>query len=253
MKQETESHMLMTCQRMFNKQGKYLKTSLRIHSPVLIQALQDCIVPSRCVWYSRLYAPRVSIHKPYMILFENRSNIQHAIETWSETRPEDVAQLKFLLGFMEEAMPSTWAKLCELEASSCHYIAFEDVWLLYPPGTTVYERNGGFWYAYKVDTVVARPGYSSSETLYIRCYYLEFNRNGSRLVPAREILRVSPFRGIRAISDLTIIPESHITSFTQDIPTRLHARGKKYWGFNGEPAYQEYTGSVWPTTLSTVF
>lgn len=82
------------------------------------------------------------------------------------------------------------------------------------------------------------PGGSHFSTPCAFVVYLDFNHNGSRLKPVRTQLVVPPYKGERAISELSIVPESHIQGLgNQNSPTLLTARGEKFWGFHGEPTY----------------
>ncbi|KAI0854552.1 P-loop containing nucleoside triphosphate hydrolase protein [Xylaria cubensis] len=231
--------------RVFQR-GTHTKTTLKFRSLSLVNALKESIFPSRGDAYARLHSPKESLHKPYVLLFQNRQRLQEAAH---QPDTQKAAMLRLLLDYLREDMPRTWQKLDELETGECTHISFEDVWLLYPPGTTIYCKRSGIWQAYKVEEVIAKhlPRLNS---LQIRCQYLDFDETGSALKPSLENLSMLPFAGERLISDLEIIPKSHHTH-ADKIFRDLLVRGKSFWAFRGQSAYREYSGAAWPTTLRT--
>ncbi|ODA81303.1 hypothetical protein RJ55_04268 [Drechmeria coniospora] len=236
-------HAPITYRRVFSKTGSPLRTVLKIHSPVLIEALKETIAVSRSESYQRLFSRKVNLRKPFIMLFQNRRRLMQAAD---QAEGEKAIHLRLLLKFLQEEMAATWTKLDEIEEGKCRRISFEDSWLLYPPGTTVYVRDAGLWRAYKVDDVWVNhlpiPG-----LLHMRSYYLCLDDSASRLEPVEAVQYMTPFSGERFVSDFGLIPESHVEG-RREMDDFLEARGRTFWGFHGEPAYRQYVGAAWPTT-----
>ncbi|KAF3927323.1 hypothetical protein ABW21_db0202270 [Orbilia brochopaga] len=150
---------------------------------------------------------------------------------------------------MKTERPDTWQKLDELEQGTCKRIAFGDVWLLYPPGTTVYKKESGVWRAYKTERLSVQY-LPNIGVVTINCYYLNFDSKGKKLIPQNHKLTISPYLFERQISDLEVIPDSHLPH-RDEVRKTLLRNGEKFWSFHGTPAYQYYTGEAWPTSLPT--
>ena len=240
----------ITHRRTFDASGRHVKTQLLINSHLLIDLLKQCLSPSRTKHYQKLYSQKVKFSKPYVPLFQSRRLLLDAMQS---TQGEKAPLLTLLLDFLKEDMKSTWEKLDEIEKGTCERISFEDAWLLYPPGTTVFHKSEGRWAAFKVETVHISQS-PVFNTMKLRCYNLGFKNEGSALKPVMRQLELEPFAGERPISDLAIIPQSHIDAFkSHSVPELLISRGHRFWGLGGTQAeYREYVGTAWPTTLPSV-
>ena len=231
---------------MFSERA-HLKTVLRINSPLLVEALQQTINASRSSSYKKLFARRFSIIEPYVLLFQNRKRLIEAAEKFEGEKGDHV---KLLLAFLKTDRPTTWERLDQLEQGKCEQISFEDVWLLYPPGMPIYRKDDGQWRAYKTEKV--RTQYlPQMDSLHIDGFYLDFDNEGLKLRGVAETLQVLPFSGNRSITDLEVIPETHF-KINDSLSSYLETRGRRFWAFSGKAAYQQYSGTAWPTTLATV-
>ncbi|KAI1139619.1 hypothetical protein F5Y05DRAFT_328666 [Hypoxylon sp. FL0543] len=241
----------IVCTRVFDDKARgHVKTVLRINSPVLIQVLKDTLSPSRDKYYSKLYSYKATIRKPYAILFQNRQRLQVAARAYQAAgQAHQAALLDLLLKFLKDDMPDTWDTLDKIEAGECTHIGFNNAWLLYKPGTTVYTMDSGVWRAYKVAKVTVRHS-PQMTPIVINGYYLNFTDNGSRLTPVAYELEVTPFAGDRLISHLEVVPESHLAD-QENIISMLRSRGQKFWELHGQPAYRQYDGDAWPATTAS--
>jgi hypothetical protein len=197
--------------------------------------------------YEELSCPGVSISEPYAFFFHNREEIRKSVH---QAEKQTAIHINLLLDFMERKRPATWKKQDKIESGDCRKIFFEDLFLLYPRGKTVFSKDDGRWRAFKVDRVEMGMD-PKSDPLRVHAFYLDFDKSGMRLVPQLETLTVCPFSFERSIADLAVIPQG----YTQDLDLscdELIERGKKYWEYNGQPAYREYNGDAWPTTSQEV-
>lgn len=238
----------ITRRRTFHKTGMHLSTSIRIHSQILLEMLKEIIVPSLSPEYEQLYSQEVKFHQPYVILFQNRSGLQKALA--DEKDEQKTALLRLLLDFLEKERPNAWKKLDEIEAGTCEHISFEDAWLLYAPGTTIFARSSKTWEAYKVGEIEVKQ-LPQLGSIRINTYSLDFDHSGTKLVPAGDMLFMTPFTGTRLMSDLEVIPEAFLPD-RETIVKDVRTRGEAFWEFNTHPAYRQYIGSAWPTTLASV-
>jgi hypothetical protein len=149
-----------------------------------------------------------------------------------------------------EAMPE---KL-DIQISDESEIAFDRLPSLYPPGSTVFTKDGGVWRAYRVERV-ERIGLGhrlGSYTLEVHAFYLDFDLTGKWLVPQLELLAVPPYSSMRRIRDLELVPDWYIRKTRPSLMGGLVERGKKFWTYRNKPVCQAYTGDAWPTTQDTV-
>jgi hypothetical protein len=184
----------------------------------------------------------VSLDEPYESLFYNRKRLQSVDEGYARQR-----HIKLLLEFMKEEHSSTWHKLDEIEEERCGQISFEHLWLLYPPKSTVFKKDGGGWRAYRIERVEV-PTHSKLDALRILGYYLDFDRTGQWLVPKLEVLSIHPYSCDRPIANLEVVPDEYISRICNrnDLGRKLIERGSEYWCYKGQPVYKEYKGDAWP-------
>jgi len=236
----------LTRRRVFEEKDIHIKTAIKIKSPFILDAISPLTLGARNLFHGKLSASCNSIHEPYVPLFQNR---QLLLSTMKRAEKDQAEHLQLLLDFMKEERPTTWDTLDQLEKRTCTRIAFKDLWLLYPPGMTVYYKNDGHWQACKVETVAVQH-IPQLKPLSIRCYSLRLDDPPTMLIPHREMLHIMPFSGEQAIGDLEIIPDTHLNFIKHgdELRNKLIVRGQSYWEFGSGPAYREYTGAAWPKT-----
>lgn len=177
-------------------------------------------------------SPAASIHEPYEMLFYNRDRI--AAVGKKHTDDEIGQHAQFVLSLMKNERSATWEKAVELDQDRCYSIAFEDSWLLYPPGETVFRRDPGGWRAYKVARIEVSP-FPSSEPIRVYGYYLGFGKGGRSLVPRLEILEVASYPSEKTIESLDVVPQRHFERAAPGFREMLMKRGKHYWYVSTPP------------------
>ncbi|KAI2465337.1 P-loop containing nucleoside triphosphate hydrolase protein [Annulohypoxylon bovei var. microspora] len=185
--------------------------------------------------------PRFSVYEPYRPIFHNREKI-------SQSKAEDTddhikEHVQALLRLIKKKKPLTWEKLDEIEAKKCYNIAFKDLWLLFPPGKTVFSRDDGAWRAYKVGRVDIYPE-SDSENISIHCWFLDFDNNGQWLVPHEKVFHVPSYSSEQPIINLNVIPDWYFGN----LEDMLIERGKNYLSYGSNVFYRAYAGDAWPRT-----
>ncbi|KAF3009105.1 hypothetical protein E8E14_009766 [Neopestalotiopsis sp. 37M] len=181
------------------------------------------------------------IMEPYDLIVHN----QRRIEMHSSTTDDEVAKKHFeiLLKFLEDHQPGAWQKREEVRLGQCQQILFKHLWLLYPPGTTVFKKDDDSWRAYKVEcteTVVDMK----ATILRIQAWFLDFNKTGTVLVPYRETFEISSFSRERPLEDMELIPDWFIRS-VDPLNRKLIDRGWQYWNYRKTSFHREYRGDAW--------
>ncbi|KAI0445314.1 hypothetical protein F4803DRAFT_166543 [Xylaria telfairii] len=235
----------------FETQLIHKKASLRIICPLLRGVLEQASMnPLSALQVNNAFSPVSNITEPYELLFHNRKRI-------SQTAKEDagehtVLHVEQLLEFVKKERPSTWEKLEELEAGICRKIAFEDIWLIYPSGATVFAKDQGGWRAYKVERIESGSSWRPEE-VQIHCLYLDLDMTGKCLTPKREVLTVRGYSSELPIGDLEVVPDWHFKNqedFQEDLLEEflknLMERGKKFWEYTRNVNHKEYHGQAWP-------
>ncbi|KAI8950669.1 hypothetical protein F4801DRAFT_333308 [Xylaria longipes] len=226
----------------FEIQPIHEKPSLRIICPLLSGVLkQAAISPLGDLQIDDSFSPTSTIAEPYEWLFRNRKRISQAAK--QDTREHTIRHVDLLLEFVKKERPSTWEKLDELEAGNCRKIAFDDIWLIYPPGATVFAKDQGGWRAYKVERIESSSS-SSSEEMLIHCLYLGLDTTGKWLTPKREVLTVRSYSSELPIGDLEVVPNWHFQR-RNSLPEKLMERGKKFWEYSRNVNHKEYYGQAW--------
>jgi hypothetical protein len=180
----------------------------------------------------------VKVPAPYMVPFHNRKKIQEATGK-AEGLTKDL--LNLVLDYLKMEQPTTWQKLDELEAGTCKRLSFGYIWLAYTPGTTVYGKkpNDEDWQTFKIEqiiTIIPTKGVviypptepiSNLKKLAIRCFYLDFDHKGRKLIPQAQMYTILPFSSKRAIADMEMVPES-VMGQKDEIRQSLLSRGQTY-------------------------
>lgn len=220
--------------------GGHLQTRIEITSTALVSFLKEACINYPGTEYKALFSHKVALADPYKMLFHNLGKIQELATT------TDV--LDKLLGFMMQQ--EAWTPLTRLNTQTCRTIGFKHLWLLYRPGTTVYQRpseDSAGWRAFKIaDTLHDRTQEDGQADFLIRYYSLALDVAGKKLEPVVHILKLRPYMDVRFIVDLQLVPGDYMEQHqVQTIRNALERRGRKYWSFNGHATYQEYNGAVW--------
>lgn len=182
-----------------------------------------------------------TLYEPYEFIIHNRKRILRMDSGQPGKTSLHHAQL--LLDFVRNENSYAWEKSDEIQSRKCYKIAFKYLWLIYPPGATVFRNDNGVWRAYKVERLEGNS-YSNIDTKTIHCYYLDFDKTGRFLVPYSEEFVVSSYSSETLIGTLELIPE---WSFHHH-DTLLHhtlLQGRKYWAYNGSVQYRDYHGDEW--------
>ncbi|KAI0890999.1 P-loop containing nucleoside triphosphate hydrolase protein [Annulohypoxylon nitens] len=214
------------------------KPGLEIICPHLNKFLRTIIDPSSTCQGDGLL-PKFSINEPYELIFYNKNKI-------SQVQREDMdchvrEHMQALFSFIQKKSPLTWEKLNEIDERRCCEIAFKDLWLLYPPGRTVFNWDDGAWRAYKVDRVEIMSE-STSEKMLVHCFFLDFDKTGKWLVPQAKTFHISPYSSERPIKSLDVIPDWYYDKLGES----LIERGQLYWNYGRGVFYKRYDGDAWP-------
>lgn len=225
------------------------KLSLKILDPSLTNALKQATVGAAGVYQHEEIFATSTMHEPYEFIIHNWSRIESHIEKDGK-KGSSGQSIKPLLDFFRRTYAVTLEKLGQINSGDCTKIAFEDLWLIYPPGETVFKNDNGGWRAYKVERVEACPRGSLTD-MAIYAYYLDFDESGQWLIPHLEVLSVSYYSSSRTIGNLEIVPEWYFRK-CGELLARLINRGRDYFKFGEKVSYMEYEGDAWPITSSTV-
>ena len=196
--------------------------------------------------YEELFSPTSTIHAPFELIIHNWSKIESHIEGKKGSATESV---KRLLEFFKNRFTVIVEKREQIKNGSTK-VFFKDLWLIYPPGVTVFQKDDGGWRAYKVEKL-ERCQDERLHGLSIYAYYLDFDKSGQCLIPHLKILTVPYFSSSQAISQLEIIPKQYLRNY-DDLRVRLEERGQNYEKHIGKVSYIEYRGDAWPMISSTV-
>ena len=245
---------IMELYRSFSSDGEYKGSWLALRSPRLVSALLELLTDSPGDDYNGLLAPEPRLSEPYMILFQNRKLLQDRAQMLDEEPRE---HLNHLLGFIQGELPHVSRKLDDLENKRTSTTSFDTVWLLYRPGTTVYQRVEQEWVAFKVlrqHALERRAGTSQYDQYVIKAgtFWLKLSKSSGMLKPETATLTVMEFAGEKKITDLNFIPEEYLHG-REAIREQLIERGRHYSQLGRKPCLKDYTGDAWQSkTLETV-
>lgn len=144
--------------------------------------------------------------------------------------------------------------LDEIEsATPSGLIEFPNIWMLYPPGTTIYSKWNGEYEAFIVDSVRGvrksmrhKSGQHTYSRLELTCWSIDYDGEiFGRVWSTHEIF---PFKGSKEISSLQVVPEKFLPD-AENVKSSLTTRGKEFWALQGQN-YREYHGEIWSQHMS---
>ena len=253
--QNISNEYVLTVFREFDQKKHFWRRCVEIVSPPFLQVLRQ---ESAYDLELRLTDDRLILHEPMMTLFHNRKTLNKYIEKGgyasdSDEVKEARSHTKLILDFMRKELNESKV-LDDLEsAKPSGLIEFPNIWMLYPPGTTVYTKENGEYEAFIVDSVRGvhksmrqRSGQHSYSRVELTCWSI--NYDGEIFGRVWSNHGIFPFKGSKEISSLQLVPEKFLPD-VESVKSSLQSRGKQFWALQGQN-YQEYHGEIWSQHMS---
>lgn len=246
---------VLTVTREFDKKRHFWRRLVDIVSPAFVEVLRQ---ESSYDVNLNVVDGALCLHDPLMLLFHNRRILNRYIERGGYASDSDEvkqarAHTKVILEFMRKELDESKV-LDELESDApSGLIEFPNIWLLYPPGTTVYSKENGEYEAFVVDSVRGvskslrhKSGQHTYSRLELTCWNINYDGEVFGRVWSKH--EIFPFHGKKEIKTLDLVPEKFLPD-AESLKTSLIARGKQFWALQGR-SYKEYTGEVWSQHMS---
>ncbi|KAL9124662.1 MAG: hypothetical protein Q9217_006030 [Psora testacea] len=235
----------------YDLDGKINQTLLEIHSTPLVDLLREIITFYPGDDFDILRGKdsmddTVTFASPYMMLFAYRKQLQ---ESLSSDFPEDAKQhLQMLLDFLKKEHPIISAKLTEIEEGRCKKIAFNKIWLLYPPNAAVYSFKGAderqlVVYSPQLQVWSSKGPTGPNKTMKFICWEVLFEHGIFKRDFGEWIME--PFAGEKNVHNLELVPAQFVQN-EQQLRERLIARGRRYFELSRVPTLQDYYGDCFP-------
>ena len=243
---------LITVIREVDSINRHRYTWIQVFSPVLTRLLKA--LPN----IAGLQNPVddvLEINEPFVELFHNRRDLHDAaksehLEGFTNLDLLQVRRhIRFILDFINFEFRDISHKLDDLESDRpLNTITYPEIWMLYKPGTVVYNLKDGEYEAFVVEEIRGlqkrrnpRNRSHSHTRLYVTCFSIDYDGEIFGRVWSQHCL--SPFRGSKQISSLDLVPEKFLPDIAK-IKTSLLNRGKAFWDLQGQ-RYCEYTGKMY--------
>ena len=241
--------------REYDWEGNALNSKLEICSTPLLELIRDLIdyYPGPefdLLRWEDTVGDTVTFSEPYMMLFTFRSELNDSLQR-HDIPQETKNHVSLLLQFLREEMPRTSAKLDEIKEGSCRKIAFQDLWLLYPPNTPVYiavhgEDRQMVVYSRNVPEKNLKGQWG---VLSLYCWSAKYE--GAHLNRDFYPWVIQPYPGEKALDHLDLVPMQYLPN-QEAVRSRLTARGNRYFELNRGPALQDYHGDKFPRVFKDV-
>ncbi|KAK4184992.1 ATPase family AAA domain-containing protein 3B [Podospora australis] len=181
----------------------------------------------------------VKIEAPYYPLFYYRKELEtKGLERFvGEEHAESLAQLNLLLGWIKSHFELDITAYEKSLANEHKAIAYDRLWVLFPPGTIVYSKVLGQNRAFKVTEI----WYDNNEQcpgLGVRADYVDYD--GERLGVRRFDLFIPKYPGTRDLNEMPTMPFDLLKE-KDDIREELIARGRKFEKYLGQH-FLQYNG-----------
>lgn len=224
----------------YANQSSHVNTRLEACSKPLLQVLKEVIHP-KYPEYGILLGARFTIHKPYMILFHHWDRL---LKEHSRLSGKPKEHLDVMLDLLRYEWPRSVDVIDRIRSGSLEEICYNDLWLLYRPGTIVYkEHNTGEWRAFCVRQL---DGFHRSHrdfftSLSVGFSWAHLDLSGGDLVESCKVFDLSSYQGFRRIVDLSLV---HAGYLPDEILVKefLIARGQYCWDYRGDSHLRTYLG-----------
>ena len=246
---EHGGHVLISYKE-YNPDRTHVMARLEVHSSLLIDILQKVIVDYPGDALTTLFKAKIVFYEPFMMIFHHYKKLR---EEHSRMEGEAKEHLGLLLDFLEEQWPKASETSEQIDQKAIKGISYNELWLLYSPGTIIYTKKDGEWCAYKVRQLGGfhRLGEDLFTSLQIECFFSCFDATGTSLKTSSTFVSVSYYSGTRAIENLEYVPAGYMPE-DASIGEALIVRGQRYWDYRDRGHFQNYTGTAWPTSTPKV-
>ncbi|KAK1490795.1 ATPase [Colletotrichum tamarilloi] len=206
--------------------------------------------------YRRTITPRGSrFSRPFVPLFLRLEALERVAstpivvtptESNGTTSTQNIGIARAILTFLDENACETRLRIKALEsASPSTLIQYDDLWMLYKPGQTIFERiDGPDTVCYMVDfpTLEMEPvGKTSTQSrmqLFLRCWTLEYDPQDDAFKKESMMIQVQPFQGGIEIAKLRYLPEKFVEDLGV-VKALLIYRGRNFWDMNTKSRYRQ--------------
>ena len=233
-----------------NPDKTHVSTRLEVNSSPLINILQKVITHYPGDALTTLFKAIIVFDEPFMMIFHHYKKLR---EEHSRIEGEAKQHLGLLLDFLGEQWPKASETSERIDQKTIKEISYNELWLLYPPGTIIYTKKNGEWCAYKVHQLGGfhRLGEDLFTSLQIECLFSCFDATGTSLKTSSTSVSVSYYSGTRAIGNLEFVPAGYMPE-EAGVGEALVVRGQRYWEYRDKGHFQNYTGTAWPTSTPKV-
>ena len=171
---------VLTVIREFDANKQYWRKHLEIFSPGFSRLIKD--TPGFGAGLDVVDGV-IQITEPFISLFHNRQALIRALqdEKWLGINDLELLQARsharIILTFMSDDLSETTTKLNDIESESpANLITFEEIWMLYKPGTVVYSLENGQWEAFVVEELRGLQKHRRSSRSGYRCVDQQYCR-----------------------------------------------------------------------------
>ena len=191
---------------------------------------------------------------PYVMFFSCRRQLDACLD--GDYPEEAKTHLNVLLDFLKTEHPVWSAKLTEIEEGRCKAIAFHSLWLLYPPGTSVYACKGvddRQMVVYSRDVSFSRHKKEATQgpkgPITVRCWDVKYDHGAFRRTFSD--VTIEPYSGEKVLSSLPLVPAQYLPN-EKEMRARLISRGRKYYQLKQSAQLSDYYGDRFPRVYNDV-
>jgi hypothetical protein len=164
------------------------------------------------------------------------------LRKYAETTDDESTKLHvlFCLKYMDKALSqeiSTFENMTEADTPCMDY---ENLWMIFKPGTLVYTRKHGSEFVYKFNDMCQLKDDDSREFWELECEQVQ--SDGTIFGLTKRIVKIPKFEGFKALTDLIIFPLEYHKDCA-NVRETLMSRGRKYASLLGIH-YRMYDGVV---------
>jgi hypothetical protein len=167
------------------------------------------------------------IEKPFIPFVHCWETFTSACDEQSDTSTQE--HMKVLKVALEPELRETFSVIEKFKSHGM--IRFDQLWMIFPPGSFVFSERDGIERIYKLRrTELRKETMFSSKYFFLHSYYIDWD--GTMYGHALDIDGIEAFEGSKKFTDLGIYPlEAHPEK--DAVAERLVARGRKFAAYTG--------------------
>lgn len=232
----------LVVERGFDKKGRLIWTTLTVNTPHVLKALRDTV--GRYPTVAADFTESFTMSSPFQMLYHHWEDLDTYKTELADEDDDARMHLNLLFGFMESEMGDDKRSIeKQFAVGRCE---FENLWLLFKPGTAVITSFNSHTWLMRVWKTAYHESHKEGKTLRVYCIYT--GHNGKCVGDTAHIVKI--FRNDsfaqghpEDIINLPIYPRRYYAE-DEALEDRLRSRGNRFAALSDSISIRSYDGAA---------